>query len=115
FKLTLVYLALFAVFAVLVLGYCALTTQRLITEQIKGTVDAEITGLYEQYEQGGIRRLYLIIEGRTRRPGSSLYLLTTFSGEALVGNVSSLTPGVLEKSDWTETAYRRLDDTAGSL
>ena len=57
FKLTLVYLTVFALFASFLLVYFAWNTRRLITEQITQTVDAEITGLAEQYRQGGIRRL----------------------------------------------------------
>jgi signal transduction histidine kinase len=111
FKLTLVYLTVFAVFAILLLGYFAWNTRRLITEQITETVDAEITGLSEQYRQGGIRRLVLVVDNRSRRPGSSLYLVTTSSGEGLAGNVGSLAPGVLDKAGWAETAYRRLDES----
>src|ERR1700738_1419675 len=95
FKLTLVYLSIFAVFAVFLLGYFAWNTRRLITEQITQTVDAEITGLAEQYRQGGIRRLVFIVEARSRRPGSSLYLLTTPAGEGLGGNVGFLSAGPL--------------------
>ena len=114
FKLTLVYLSIFAVFAVFLLGYFAWNTRRLITEQITQTVDAEITGLAEQYRQGGIRRLVFIVEARSRRPGSSLYLLTTPAGEGLAGNVGSLSAGVLNSTRWEETAYRRLDDLEGA-
>jgi signal transduction histidine kinase len=114
FKLTLVYLTIFAVFAACLLGYFAWNTRRLITEQITRTVDAEITGLAEQYNQGGIQRLVLIIDNRARRPGSSLYLVTTFSGDGLAGNVGVLGEGVLEHVGWTETVYRRLDDPDGS-
>ena len=52
FKLTLVYLTVFALFAAFLLGYFALNTRRLITEQITSTVDAEIAGLAEQYQPG---------------------------------------------------------------
>ena len=114
FKLTLVYLTIFAVFAACLLGYFAWNTRRLITEQITRTVDAEITGLSEQYNQGGIQRLVFIIDARARRPGSSLYLVTTFSGDGLAGNVGVLGEGVLEHVGWTETVYRRLDDPEGS-
>jgi signal transduction histidine kinase len=114
FRLTLVYLTVFAVFAAFLLGYFTLNTRRLITEQITGTVNAEITGLTEQYEQGGIRQLALIVEVRSRRPGSSLYLVTTPSGEGLAGNVGSLLPGVLDRPGWTETSYRRLEEPAGT-
>jgi signal transduction histidine kinase len=111
FKLTLVYLTVFAVFAAFLLGYFALNTRRLITEQITDTVDAEITGLTEQYRLGGIRRLVIVVDARARRPGSSLYLITTFNGQALAGNVTTLRPGTLDNDGWTETTYRRLDES----
>src|SRR6266700_3706629 len=114
FKLTLVYLTVFALFAVFLLGSFAWNTRRLITEQITQTVDAEITGLAEQYRQGGIRRLVFVVDARSRRPGSSLYLVTTRAGEGLAGNVGSLSTGILESAGWTETAYRRLDDPDGA-
>jgi len=111
FKLTLVYLTVFALFAAFLLGYFALNTRRLITEQITDTVNAEITGLSEQYRLGGIRRLVVVVDARARRPGSSLYLVTTFAGESLAGNVTALPPGTLDNPGWTETAYRRLDES----
>jgi len=114
FKLTLVYLTVFALFAAFLLGYFALNTRRLIDEQITDTVNAEITGLAEQYRLGGIRRLVLVIDARARRPGSSLYLVTTFNGEALAGNVTALQPGILDSPGWTETVYRRLDEPGGT-
>jgi signal transduction histidine kinase len=110
FKLTLVYLTVFAVFAAFLLGYFAWNTRRLITEQITETVDADLEGLAEQYRQGGIRRLVFAIEGRVGRPGASLYLLTTSAGEGLAGNVGSLATGVLDQPGWTETVYRRIDE-----
>ena len=68
FKLTLVYLTVFALFAAFLLVYFAWNTRRLITEQITQTVDAEITGLAEQYRQGGIRRL-VFVDRCARRAG----------------------------------------------
>src|SRR5437588_3543745 len=110
FKLTLVYLTVFALFAVFLLAYFAWNTRRLITEQITQTVDAEITGLAEQYRQGGIRRLVFVVDARSRRPGSSLYLVTTRAGEGLAGNVGSLPSGIIKTPGWSETGYRRLDE-----
>ncbi len=111
FKLTLVYLTVFALFAAFLLGYFALNTRRLITEQITDTVNAEINGLSDQYRLGGIRRLVVAVDNRARRPGSSLYLVTTFVGEALAGNVTALAPGILDNAGWTETVYHRIDET----
>ena len=110
FRLTLVYLVVFALFAAFLLAYFALNTRRLITEQITSTVEAEMTGLAEQYNRGGIRLLVAVIESRARQPGSSLYLVTTSKGEGIAGNVGSLAPGVLDQPGWTETVYRRLTD-----
>ncbi|MCC6887262.1 MAG: HAMP domain-containing protein [Hyphomicrobiales bacterium] len=111
FKLTLVYLTVFALFAAFLLAYFAWNTRRLITQQIVATVDAEIRGLSDLYQQGGIRRLIFTIDDRGSRPGSSLYLLTTAAGEGVTGNIGSLTTGVLDKSGWIETAYRRIDES----
>ena len=111
FKLTLVYLTVFALFAAFLLAYFAWNTRRLVTQQIIATVDAEIAGLADLYQQGGIRRLIFAIDERGSRPGSSLYLLTTAAGEGVTGNIGSLTTGILDKPGWTETAYRRIEDT----
>jgi signal transduction histidine kinase len=109
FQLTLVYLLIFVLFAVSLLGYFALNTRRLITDQITNTVNSEIRGLREQYEQGGIRRLVIVVDVRSRRPGSNLYLVTTPTGQGLAGNVGSLEAGVLGHPGWLETSYRRID------
>ncbi len=110
FRLTLVYLVVFAFYAAALIAYFALNTGRLITEQITETVDTELTYLSAQYTGGGLRRLVLIIESRSLRPGSSLYLITAPTGQALAGNVGSLAPGVLDSTGWSETVYRRLDE-----
>jgi signal transduction histidine kinase len=114
FRLTLVYLVIFALYAAALLVYFALNTGRLITEQITETVDDEIAELTEQYSIGSWRQLTTIIENRSLRPGSSLYLFTAPSGQAIAGNVGSLAPGVIDKTGWSETVYRRLDEQAAA-
>jgi signal transduction histidine kinase len=110
FRLTLVYLFLFALFAASLLGYFAWNTRRLITEQITTTVNAEVSEISDIYARRGLLGLSRAIGNRSLRPGANLYLITTPAGQALAGNVGSLTPGVIATSGWTETAYRRLDD-----
>ena len=110
FRLTLVYLLIFAFYAAALLAYFALNTGRLITEQITDTVDDEIAELTQQYTMGSWRQLTTIVENRALRPGSSLYLVTAPSGQAIAGNVGSLAPGVIDKIGWSETVYRRLDE-----
>ena len=110
FKLTLVYLVVFALFAVFLLGYFAFNTRRLFTEQVTEAVNSEISGLTGQFNVGGIRRLTLIVESRSRRPGSSLYLVTSPTGDGLAGNVGSLPTGILDNPGWIETVYRRIEE-----
>ena len=109
FQLTLVYLLIFILFAASLLGYFALNTRRLITEQITRTVTSEISRLREEYNQTGIRGLVLVLELRARRPGSSVYLVTTPKGEGLAGNIGALQPGVLDHLGWVEATYRRIE------
>src|SRR5262249_9540498 len=73
-----------------------------------------ITGLPERSRRGAIRALVIVVEPRPRPPGSSLYLVTSFTGEALAGNVGSLAPGVLDRTGWVETLYRRQDESEGA-
>jgi signal transduction histidine kinase len=110
FRLTLVYLFLFAVFAASLLGYFAWNTRRLITEQIATTVNGETGELSDIYGHWGLRGLVFNIENRALRPGANLYLVTTPAGLTIAGNVGSLAPGVMASTGWSETAYRRLDE-----
>nr|WP_284701175.1 HAMP domain-containing sensor histidine kinase [Rhodoplanes tepidamans] len=107
------YLLVMALFAAFLLGYFALNTRRLMNEQIVRTVDNEIEELTGQYEAAGLRRLVHIVESRANQPGSSLYLVTTPTGAGVAGNVASLEPGVIERTGWVETSYRRLEEPDG--
>lgn len=109
FRLTLVYLLVFALFAAFLLGFLALNTRRMINDQIMQTVDSEIIDLTNMFERAGLRGLIVAVDTRSGNPGSSLYLVTTASGDGLAGNVGSLEPSVIEKTGWSETAYRRLE------
>src|ERR1700716_1680906 len=110
FRLTLVYLFLFALFAASLLGYFAWNTRRLITEQITSTVNAETGEISEIFGRRGLRGLIFTLENRALRPGANLYLVTAPAGQALAGNVGSLAPGVMATPGWSETACRRLDE-----
>jgi len=112
FRLTLVYLMLFALFAASLLGYFAWNTRRMITEQISTTVTAEISEMTDIYTRGGLRWTVSAIESRAMRPGANLYLITTSTGQQIAGNVAALAPGVMGSSGWSETFYRRLDDSS---
>lgn len=114
FKISLAYLAISAIGAGLVLGAVGWNMEHLIDEQVAQTIDTDITGLSEQYAQGGIRRLVNIIQKRTRRPGAGLYLVTTAAGEPIAGNIASLPPDVLTRPGLVETAYQPPGDKGGN-
>lgn len=110
FRLSLIYLAVFAVSVFLILGYVAWSATRIFDEQTVDTIEAEIVGLAEQYRTAGIRRLVAIVDRRSRQPGASLYLLTTHQGERIAGNIGSLPPGTLDTEGQREVEYARQDE-----
>ncbi|MEX0589685.1 MAG: ATP-binding protein [Xanthobacteraceae bacterium] len=109
FKIVAVYLIVFAVFAVGVIAYLARHTSQLVVSQITENVDAEMRSLQEQFTTGGINRLVDVVEARAQQPGSNLYLVTTFAGAAIVGNVE-VPNQTLDRPGWSEISYRRAED-----
>ncbi|MFO0405690.1 MAG: ATP-binding protein [Labrys sp. (in: a-proteobacteria)] len=112
FKLMAAYLVVFVAFAAGLLSYFAWSTERLLFQQINMAVDAELDSLGDQYRTGGVRRLAGAVDRRARQPGSMLYLVTTFQGTALAGNITELPAGVLGADGWVQTPYTRFDETA---
>ena len=112
FKIIAAYLLIFVLFAGFVIGWLGFATQRLFTDQLTETITAEVRGLAEQYSIGGIRRLVEVVEERGNRPGASLYLVTSFTGDALAGNIGELPAGTLNRPGWIETDYRRAGESS---
>jgi signal transduction histidine kinase len=112
FKIITAYLLIFVLFAGFVIGWLGFATQRLFTDQLTETITAEVRGLAEQYSIGGIRRLVEVVEERGNRPGASLYLVTSFTGDAMAGNIGELPAGTLNRPGWIETDYRRAGESS---
>ncbi len=110
FKLSLAYLVIFAIGAGVVLGGIDWDVNQLLDGQIGQTIEAEINGLTEQYDSGGVRQLIATVERRTEQPGSSLYLVTNFAGEPLAGNVASLPSGIIDHPGLIEITYERRNE-----
>src|SRR5579864_9844728 len=78
FRLAALYLALFATSVSALLAFIYFSTADFVEKQTEATLDAEITGLQEQYQQRGIDGLKKIIIDRSigeRRSDEPLYLL----------------------------------------
>jgi len=112
FKLAVVYLAVFAIFASFLIFYIAKNTTQLLTTQISEAVDAEVEGLARHYQVGGITRLARVIDQRSRQPGASLYLVVAPEGNILVGNVGAVPAEILQTEDSSlrPVPYNRLDE-----
>lgn len=111
FKIIAVYLIVFAIFAMAVIGYLARHTQALVVSQITETIDAEIRNLEDIHADGGIGRLIDVVSGRAQQPGSNLYIVTSFNGAVLAANVTDIGNATLSRPGWSEISYRRADES----
>ena len=110
FRLTLAIVALSAIGAALALGFVGRQVHSVVEEQIRRTIEAEATGLAEQYAEGGVVRLSEAILSRAAMPGASLFLLANKAGETVAGNITELPDGVLDKPGFIETPYEAVDE-----
>jgi signal transduction histidine kinase len=92
FRLTLGYMALFALSVGALSAFIYWATLGYLDTQTDAIIEAEFNGLYEQYERTGIRGLGAIIAERMARDSDterrSFYLLTDAVGRPLVGNAN---------------------------
>jgi len=114
FRLSLIYLAVFAVFAGLLIAYLSWNTWVIFSRQLVDTIDAEVQGLAEQYRIGGVLRLIQVIDQRTGNPSSSLYLLEDPQGNRLTGNVASVPEDIWTAEDVSPVKYQRFNESAAS-
>ncbi len=105
FKLAAIYLLVFAVSAAAILSYVYWSTAGLLARQTDATIAAEITGLEEQYRQGGLNNLIKVIRRRARKDSADVYLLTDFRGRPLAGNLAALPPGTGKGTGWVNFPY----------
>ncbi len=89
FRLALVYLGLFGASALALLGYLYVATAGFMDRQTTETIQAEITGLAEQYRMQGLPRLKQVIDQRSAAHPhrASIYLLTEPNGRRVAGNI----------------------------
>ena len=113
FRLSLVYMLLFAGSVMLLLGFIYWATVGYMARQTDATIEAEITGLAEQYREGGLANLVNILQQRVERDpdSSSVYLLASKTLTPLAGNIDAW-PDVETGSDgWLTFAFK--DTRAG--
>jgi signal transduction histidine kinase len=102
FRLALIYLALFGVSALALLGFLYVRTAVVMEQQTEETIDAEIIGLKEQYQTRGLPGLLQVIERRSAaNPNrASVYVLTNAFGDPIAGNLDRWPPGEAGPDNW---------------
>ncbi len=107
FRLSLTYFALFSAAAVVAVFFIYWNTTVLLSRQLNQTIDAELTGLAEQYRAGGLDQLVRIVAERSQTPGNSLYLVADKDGKQLAGNLSAVSPQLWDSLGPVEFVYSR--------
>ena len=114
FRLAALYFALFAASVLALLSFIYFSTADFIERQTEATINAEITGLAEQYVQRGLTGLIEIIRARsaTERGDTMLYLITDARLEPLAGNLSHWPSAAQIRPGWISFPVRRRDPHA---
>ena len=96
FRLAALYFLVFAASVSGVLLFVYWTSADFVERQTEATLDAEITGLAEQYDLRGLSGLIQIVAARSAgdRGDGMLYLVTNPSGKPLAGNIAAWPAGV---------------------
>ncbi len=89
FRLAILYFLVFAASVIGVLFFVYWTSADFVERQTEATLDAEVTGLAEQYSQRGLSGLVQIVAARSAgdRGDGMLYLVTNGDGRPLAGNI----------------------------
>ena len=107
FRITLIYVLIYAVSATALVGFTYWHAERALNAQTDQTIEAEVTGLREQYQRLGVLGLSDVITGRVAQHGSGLYLLQSPGGSLLAGNLADLPTDAKLIGNFVEFDYQR--------
>ncbi len=107
FRLSLIYLSVFGVSVLLLLGFIYWSTTQLAILQTEETIEAEITGLEEQFRRRGMLGLTEVVRERSANQRQSLYLLTNSERFVIAGNLNAWPEVETEVGGWFDFPYQR--------
>jgi signal transduction histidine kinase len=109
FRLAALYFMVFAASVLGVLLFVYWTSANFVEQQTEATLEAEITGLAEQYAQRGLSGLVQIVAARSAgdRGDAVIYLVTDPNGKPLAGNIATWPVGGPTRSVWLSFALER--------
>ncbi|MEI9995663.1 MAG: HAMP domain-containing sensor histidine kinase [Rhizomicrobium sp.] len=112
YRIVLVYVAVFAVSVTALLAFTYWNTKRALDAQTDQIIEAEITGLSEQYQQLGLRGLAEVVVSRSAHGGSGLYLLANRFRQPIVGNLDAWPAKKEGPDNFVEFDYQRRVENA---
>jgi signal transduction histidine kinase len=104
-RLSALYLALFAICAVVLVFYVTAISEGLLRGQTETAIHSELREISRIYQVRGMAGLVRAIERRSRQPGANLYIIAAPQGQIIAGNVASLQPGVLDNEGLTSIPF----------
>lgn len=116
-RLTATFIAIFSVFAILLIGFITWQSSIQIQRQQANDIDREIRQFQSIQAAEGMRTLALAVHQVSSRPGSGLYFLGDVTGQYMLGNVTEMPIEVLQEPGVYNFDYERespLDDMDGA-
>lgn len=107
FRVVVVYVVLFALSAAALVGFTYWNTKRALDAETDQVIEAEITGLAEQYQRLGLAGLTDVIISRSVRGNRGLYLLTDHNRRPIAGNLDSWPDVIARPGNFVEFDYQR--------
>lgn len=104
-RLAFLYATIFSISTLFLFYFFYVFTASYMTQQMDSTIQTEIQGLAERYNQEGINGLTVLIADRINRhqaTGNSLYLLTNYTLQPLIGNLDRWPKEATIDDDWIE-------------
>ena len=115
FRIAGIYLAIFAVSTIALVGFVYWNTSLVLTRETDETIEAEITGLEEQYSSLGLPGVTDAIIGRSVRREQGIYLLANSNRQVLAGNLDGWPQVSNANGGFVEFRYERRVGTATEL
>src|SRR6201996_1586395 len=115
FRIVLVYVLLFAISVSALLFFTYWNTRRTLDAQTDQIIEAEITGLNEQYQHFGLPGLVETVRSRSLHQGQALYLVADGLHHIVAGNlefwpqVSPTAPGSMVEFDYDRPLDGKLE------
>lgn len=107
FRVVLIYVTVFALSAAAIVAFTYWNTKRALDAGTDQVIEAEITGLSEQYQRLGLAGLTDVLIGRSSHGGSSLYLLTDNRERPITGNLDGWPDNQVRDGEFIEFDYMR--------